>query len=141
MIYDVPDEGDVTEDAEQPGQFVTMDALRKRQIKTLTDIVFWSGSRSLQDKLERYRIEYERVHNESVDLNRHYTSMLPVDAQVWLISNEPKRWYDGLPPYVKAYISEAMRAVAQSGELDNLSDGVLKLFFQISAKDGGKSLR
>lgn len=110
----------------------------QREIRTFTDIVFHSENRSLIDKLESHRIEFEKIHGPT-DLTKHYTSMLPDEAEEWLLQNDPHRWYDGLPPFVQSYIDLHMRRMAGGGQLDAMSNSLIKIYF--SRKSNGRSDR
>lgn len=103
--------------------------LAKREIRSITDILFWSGIRSVQDRLEKYRVEFELEHGPT-DLTKHYTSMMSAESEEWLLRNDPKRWYDGLPTFVQSYLSRHVFRVAARGELDMLNDPLIKLYIE-----------
>ena len=106
-----------------------------RRIVRLVDIVYSSETVPLRENLEAYRIQYEAAHGPT-DLTRHYTSMLAPEAQDWLINNEPERWMDGLPPFIKSYLTQQLENYAKTGELDTLLDKYVRLY---SGMKAGKS--
>lgn len=97
--------------------------------QTLAEILFWQDSPTLRKELEQFRVSYESEFGET-DLTKRYTSTLPRAQQIFLIENFPKRFFDGLPPFVKAYWKGKMQSAAKEGRLDNWPDQLLRLFIQ-----------
>lgn len=95
--------------------------------KTLAEMLFPLGSEEENRELEAFRVEYEKEFGET-DLTKHYTSMWPSKHQDWLIDNDTKRYFDGLPPFAKAYIKDKLDYAAQTGMLDNAPDCYLSLY-------------
>jgi len=96
---------------------------------TLADfLVPLSGAES-RTELERFRVEYEAAHGPT-DLLKRYTSTWPLEQQQWLAEHEPRKWFDGLPPFAKAYFLGKIKAAAQTGKLDDVPDHFLRLFIK-----------
>ncbi len=95
--------------------------------ETLAELLFYLPDLDNRRELEKYRIDYEAVHGRT-SLTKRYTSTWPVAQQEWLIRHDPKRYFDGLPPFAKAYIKGKMQIAASDGSLDNSPDHLLKLF-------------
>lgn len=77
--------------------------------------------------LEQFRIIYEERFGPT-DLTKRYTSTWPEAQQNWLLKNHPKLYFDGLPPFAKAFIRGNMRVAARDGTLDDMPDGMLELY-------------
>jgi len=101
----------------------------QRRPETLAELLFYLDDPKQRRELESYRIKYEAVHGPT-DLTRRYTSTWPVEAQRWLWRNDVKSYFDGFPPFAKAYIKGKMELAAASGELDNELDEYVRLFVQ-----------
>jgi hypothetical protein len=105
--------------------------------KTLAELVYRFPDPVLRAQLEKFRIEYEEEFGET-DLTRHYTSMLPTKDQEWLSERHPKRYFDGLPPFVQAFFKAKMLVAHRKGKLDDMPDDLLYLFVS-GQMDAGKS--
>ena len=95
--------------------------------ETLAEMLFHSCNEGNRHKIEEFRIKYEAVHG-STDLTKRYTSTWPAADQVWLMKHDIKRYFDGLPPFAKAYLKGKMQIVANDGRLDDVPDSYLRLF-------------
>jgi hypothetical protein len=84
-------------------------------------------SPQLQDELEEFMQDWERL-NGPVRFDGYYTSMWPREQQEWLLKTHPKRYYDGLPPFVQDYFLGKMKIAARCGLLDNMPEALVHLF-------------
>jgi hypothetical protein len=97
---------------------------------TLAEMIFhYSPNPATRQRLEKFRIEFEALHGPT-DLTKRYTSTWPIEQQNWLIRHDPKRYFDGLPPFGKAYIRGKMQMRATKGNLDDTPDGLLRIFIE-----------
>ena len=94
---------------------------------SLADMLFPLRMPHLRSELETYRKSYEAIHG-ATDLTKRYTSLWPINQQSWLLENAPREYYNGLPPFVKAYLKGKMELAAQVGALDDMPDAYIKLF-------------
>lgn len=95
--------------------------------KTLAEMLFPLLDPAEHRELEEFRIKFEEVHGPT-DLTLRYTSTWPEFQQDWLIKHQTKQYFDGLPPFAKAFLHGKMKLAAQSGTLDNMPDNFLRLF-------------
>jgi hypothetical protein len=95
--------------------------------QTLADLLFPLCAPHKRGELEQFRIEYEAVHGPT-DLTRRYTSTWPIEQQDWLVRNDIKSFFDGLPPFAKAYLKGKMQLAGRRGTLDNMPNRMLQLF-------------
>lgn len=100
---------------------------RSKKPTTLAESLFYLPDPGNRQALEQYRIEYEAVHGPT-DLTKRYTSTWPQEQQDWMMTHELKRYFDGLPPFVKAFVKSKMQSAASEGRLDDMPDDVLSLF-------------
>lgn len=103
-------------------------AERGRQT-TLSELLFPLSNENAKQELEQFRIEYEMAHGLT-DLSKRYTSTWPEQQRQWLVEHETRRYFDGLPPFAKAYIKGKVMSAANVGKLDDVPDCYLKLFLQ-----------
>jgi hypothetical protein len=96
-------------------------------VETLAEMLYYLVDPDKRRELEEFRIRFEAVHGPT-DLTRRYTSTWPEDQQAWLLNNDPKRWFDGLPSFVKAHVRGKLEAAARKGNLDDAPDELLGLF-------------
>ncbi len=96
---------------------------------TQAELLFPLPEPSARKQLEEYRIEYEAAYGPT-DLTRRYTSTWPVEHQNWLITHETRRYFDGLPPFVKSWIKGKLLTAADRGKLDDVPDEYLRLFLK-----------
>jgi hypothetical protein len=101
--------------------------IRSAKALTLSDYLFYVGVPQAQKDVEAFRIKYEATHGET-DLSKMYTSMWPECDQEWLLKHHPKRFFDGLPPFAKAWLYEKMLEAGQEGRLDDMPNEFVKLF-------------
>jgi hypothetical protein len=100
------------------------------QPETLAEMLFvYLADPMKRRELEEYRVEFEAVHGPT-DLTKRYTSTWPQAQQDWLIKNDTKRYFDGLPPFAKAYLRGKMEIAALDGKLDDMPDNLLRLFIE-----------
>lgn len=103
---------------------------RSDEPETLAEMLFYhSPNPATRRQLEQYRIDFEAVHGQT-DLTKRYTSTWQVAQQNWLLQHDPKRYFDGLPPFAKAYLRGKMEIEARKGKLDDMPDSLLRLFIQ-----------
>jgi len=104
---------------------------------TISDL-FWdtTNNKSLHESLETFRENYEREWGET-DLTKRYTSTLPEKTQAWLLSKQPKRYFEGLPPFVQAFLKESMRQANEEGRLDDQPAGFIELYISGQMKANG----
>src|SRR6516162_3873399 len=96
--------------------------------ETLAEILlYYSPNPETRRRLEKYRLDFEAVHGPT-DLTKRSTSTWPKAQQRWLIQHDVKRYFDGLPPFGKAYLREKMEVAARDGSLDDMPDVFLRLF-------------
>lgn len=100
---------------------------RSAEPETLAEMLFYLSDPSKRRELESFRIKFEAVHGPT-DLTKRYTSTWPTQQQTWLIDRDVRRYFDGLPSFVKAYLRGKMQLAAQSGQLDDMPDNLLTLF-------------
>jgi hypothetical protein len=112
----------------------------RRGARTLAELVCYLDTPEKRRELEEFRIKYE-VEFGITDLSRRYTSMLPVKDQEWLLKNHPKHHWDGLPPFVQAYLRDKFVAAGRIGKLDDMPASYLSLFCsdQMSIGNPGQS--
>jgi hypothetical protein len=95
---------------------------------TLADLLYYNGPDPTQRReLEEFRIAYEAEFGET-DLTKRYTSLWPSDQQEWLLRTCPKRYYDGLPPFVQAFLKEKMHMAKRLGQMDDMPGSYLQLY-------------
>lgn len=88
--------------------------------KTLAELVCPLDTPQQRADLERFRIEFERQFGQQIDLTKRYTSTLSKADQSWLLENHPKRYWDGLPAFVQAYMKAKYRSAHSQGLLDDM---------------------
>jgi hypothetical protein len=116
----MPDRGRARDGTDQPQTLAEM-------------ILYYSPNPNTRRLLEEYRIKFEAVHGPT-DLTKRYTSTWPRAQQNWLIKHDVKRWFDGLPPFGKAYLRGIMEIEAGKGKLDDMPDDLVRLFIQREMK-------
>lgn len=102
----------------------------------LCDVLIWMSDRRKRKDLEAFRIEYEKEHGPT-DLTKRYTSLFPSEQQTWLWEHHTKRYWDGLPPFLQAYLRRNMEAAHRDGKLDDMPAGLLRLYLQKEMNIGG----
>jgi len=83
----------------------------------------------LLEELHEYRIEYELLHGPT-DTNCIYSSTLPRREQELLIKNEPRKYFEGLPPFVKAFQREYCCIDLMKGRGDLIPPGLLEIYVE-----------
>jgi len=73
-----------------------------------------------RQQLEEFRVHYEMTHGP-VDVTKRYTSTWPTPLQQWLFEHQPQQWFDGLPPFVQAFLKTKISELVGAGQL-TLSD-------------------
>ncbi len=94
---------------------------------TLAETLFHFSDVRMRDELEEYRCKFEARYGPT-DLTKRYTSTWPQAQQDWLLDNEAKRYFDGLPPFVKAFIKGKMQVAARNGNLDDMPTSLMALY-------------
>lgn len=84
--------------------------------RSIADMLLPLSSEQQQADLELFRVRYEREHGPT-DLTRRYTSTWPTALQQSLFAHEPQAWFDGLPPFAKAFLVEQVRSHVDQGLL------------------------
>jgi hypothetical protein len=92
-------------------------------------IFYYSANPKIRRLLEHFRINFEALHGPT-DLTKRYTSTWPRADQNWLINHDAMLWFDGLPPFGKAYVRRIMEIEAGTGKLDDMPDGLIQLFIR-----------
>ena len=105
-------------------------------IQGLSDLLIGFADPARRKDIEEFRIQYENEHGPT-DLTKRYTSLWPTEQQDWLADHYPKRYWDGLPPYVQAYFRKQAEIAAGSGKLDDLSPMLIRLFLKREMDIGG----
>jgi hypothetical protein len=100
---------------------------RSDQPETLAGMLCLHLDKTDFRQLEEYRIEFEAVYGPT-NLTKRYTSTWPKAQQAWLIEHDTKAYFDGLPPFYKAYLRGKMELHARGGTLDDMPDSLLRLF-------------
>ena len=95
--------------------------------RTISDHLAYFPHPQTRATVEEFRLAWER-ENGPVDLTRRYTSQLPPDEADWLIEHDPKRYFDGLPEFVKWYLRELFKANARNGSLDSITSPLMIVF-------------
>ena len=103
---------------------------------TFAELLFYFRSPRLRRQLEKFREEYEREFGDT-DLTKRYTSTWATSEQTWLLENHPKRYFDGLPPFVQAFIKEKMVSAHRNGNLDDMPANFLRLYLKGEMDIGG----
>jgi hypothetical protein len=93
----------------------------------MAEMLFPLANADSRQKLEAWRIEYEQSHGPT-DLTVRYTSTWLPAYQEWLIQHETRRYFDGLPPFAKAWIKGKFVGAAREGTLDDMPDEFLRLY-------------
>jgi hypothetical protein len=96
---------------------------------TLASLLCSLPTPRLRHELEIFRIKYESKFGHT-DLTKRYTSTWPTDQQDWLLEHHPERFWDGLPPFVQAFLKEQMHAAHRNGKLDDMPGDFLQLYLQ-----------
>ena len=99
---------------------------RKDQ-KTLAELFCRFPDPRARRDLEEFRIKFEAEFGET-DITKHYTTTLRKEDQEWLIEHHPKRYWDGLPPFVQEFLRTKVVAAHQVGKLDDLPNEILRLY-------------
>lgn len=82
---------------------------------------------ALAAELERFREKYEKRFGEA-DITRRWTSTLPERERQWLIVHHPRRYWSGLPPFLRAYLRQKMSDARAIGRLDDAPDTFLRMY-------------
>ena len=95
--------------------------------ETITDLVVRHADANIRQALERHRAKFEELNGET-DLTRYYTSMRPLDEQLWLLDVYPQKYWTGLPLFVQDFIHQLVCSHKRAGSLDNLPDHWLRAY-------------
>ncbi len=104
-----------------------MNSTTARAAITISDLVIKNLPDHLRDDLEDFRISYERDSGPT-DLGRYYTTMRPYDEQMWLLEHHAKLYWDGLPAFLRCYMTQVIRELTRDGSLDDLPDLWLRAY-------------
>lgn len=94
---------------------------------SISDCLFYVDDVDTQEELEKYRKIYETAYG-TTDLTKRYTSVWPDEQQEWLADNDPRAYFDGLPPFVKAFLKKEIKDSIGVGEGDLLPGFLVKLY-------------
>ncbi|HEV3304439.1 MAG TPA: hypothetical protein VG055_32615 [Planctomycetaceae bacterium] len=108
---------------------------RSGKPETLAELFLYLSDPVKRRELEQFRKDYEAI-NGPTDLTRRYTSTWPKAEREWLFQNDTKRWFEGLPPFARAYLRGKMEMAARDGDLDDMPDKLLRLFVSGAMKGG-----
>ena len=100
---------------------------RKKSNRTVAELLFRMPSVALRRDLEVFRIGYEKVYGPT-DLTKRYTSTWPGEQADWLFEHHPKLFWDGLPPFVQAFVLSRIQAKHHNGELDDVPETLMRLY-------------
>src|SRR6516164_10667152 len=118
----------VPSEAKQMPQESEKEKMADRQDqKTLAELFCRFPDPCARRELEEFRIKFEAEFGET-DITRHYTTTLRKEDQEWLIEHHPKRYWDGLPPFVQEFIRTKVVAAHQVGKLDDMPNEILRLY-------------
>lgn len=95
--------------------------------ETLAELFCYLPTRRLRRELEAFRVDFEAEHGPT-PLNQSFTSTLPTMTQTWLLQHHPERYFDGLPPFVRCFITAKMEDARHTGELDDMPASYLRLY-------------
>ncbi|GFO82481.1 MAG: hypothetical protein A49_21080 [Methyloceanibacter sp.] len=98
--------------------------------QTIAETIFYLPTPQLRQELEAYRVRWEQTTGNRVDLTLRYTSIWPEPQRTWLLTVHPKKFYEGLPEFAKAYIRDKIDVSRCNGTLDDIPDTFLRLFAQ-----------
>jgi hypothetical protein len=108
-----------------------------QSIEGLGSLLYWFKEPSVRRQLEQFRVKYEKEFGPT-DITKRYTSLWPEKDQTWMVKNELKRYWDGLPPFVQAFMKGRMDAAHRAGTLENEPDSnLLRLYLQRQMSIGG----
>lgn len=102
---------------------------RKNTDVSVAGVLMPLVGRDMQMELEAFRIEWEKA-NGATDLTRRYTSTWPPAEQDSLFARFPEKYFDGLPPFAKAWIIAKVDSLAACGRLDDVPQQFLQLLIQ-----------
>jgi hypothetical protein len=71
--------------------------------KTLAELFCRFPDPRARGELEEFRIKFEAEFGET-DMTKNYTTTLWKADQEWLIEHHPKRYWDGVPPFVQEFL-------------------------------------
>ncbi len=83
--------------------------------RTLSDTLCVLPNEHQRQDLEVFRVHFESEHG-ATDLTKRYTSTWPTSVQQWMYEQQPQRWYDGLPPFVKVFLKDKVVHLVQEGK-------------------------
>ncbi|HTU90880.1 MAG TPA: hypothetical protein VMF69_12455 [Gemmataceae bacterium] len=95
--------------------------------KTLAEMFCRFPDPRARRELEEFRIKFEGEFGET-DITKRYTTQLRKEDQEWLMQHHPKRYWDGLPPFVQEFIRNKVVAAHQVGKLDDMPNEFLRLY-------------
>lgn len=115
------------------GGYVDREEGRSRRKRTLSGYLVRCETAEARRIVEEFRIEYEKEYGLT-DITRHYTSMLPIREQEWLMTVAPRHYFAGLPPFLQALIRRNLREGAKEGNLDDHSPQLVQMLLRRDLK-------
>jgi hypothetical protein len=103
--------------------------------QTFAEALYYFTNPELRLELERFRKQYELIHGQT-DLTLRYTSTWPRSQQEWLIENDMRRYFEGLPPFVQAYFKSKLTLAARLGNLDDMPSHLVSLYLSGNMRVG-----
>jgi hypothetical protein len=97
--------------------------------KSIAEFLAPYGSAELHHNYGEFMQSYEASFGED-DLSKRYTTQLDPEVQDALLDIAPKRFFDGAPPSLKAYVMEQMGRASRQGCLDDMPDRLLRLYLR-----------
>lgn len=94
---------------------------------TLSDQFLYMETPELRRALEEHRLAWEK-ENGPIDLSRNYSCLLPAEMQRWLLENDTKRYFDGLPEFAQQFLRGVFDRAATRGKLDFGRGPYLRLY-------------
>jgi hypothetical protein len=101
--------------------------MKRPKPETLAEMLFYLSDPAKRKQLEEYRIEFEARFGPT-DLTLRYTSTWPEEEQDWLIEHDTQRFFDGLPPFAKAFLKGKVEIALRKGNGDSMPDNFLRLY-------------
>ena len=89
----------------------------KSRSRTVAELLCYFPDHNQRQELEVFRAHHEIAHGPT-DMTRRYTSTFPTHLQQWLFENQPQRWFDGLPDFVQAFLTDKIAAMLKDGQID-----------------------
>lgn len=97
------------------------------EVRTISDLLFPVSDPELREQIETYRVGWEKAFGKT-DVRLRYTSQLPAEERELLKQQDPQRYFDGLPPFMKDFIRGKMDNAKKNQHLDYMPTLYLQLY-------------